>query len=71
VVYDGPSRALTPALLMSIYGAEHADLFAPALEPVMHPQAQPAAVFDVRPAPAIPHAAIGRARAGDAERLRA
>jgi phosphonate transport system ATP-binding protein len=29
VVYDGPSRALTPELLSSIYGAESSDLFLP------------------------------------------
>ena len=33
VVYDGPTSALTPALLTSIYGAESEDLFAPSLEP--------------------------------------
>jgi phosphonate transport system ATP-binding protein len=30
VVYDGPSRALTPAFLNGIYGAESSDLFQPA-----------------------------------------
>jgi phosphonate transport system ATP-binding protein len=30
VVYDGPSSALTPAFLTSIYGAESEDLFSPA-----------------------------------------
>src|SRR5215467_2696563 len=30
VVYDGPSSALTPAFLNSIYGAESSDLFLPA-----------------------------------------
>jgi phosphonate transport system ATP-binding protein len=30
VVYDGPSRALTPEFLNSIYGAESSDLFLPA-----------------------------------------
>jgi phosphonate transport system ATP-binding protein len=33
VVYDGPSSALTPELLSSIYGAESSDLFLPALDP--------------------------------------
>jgi phosphonate transport system ATP-binding protein len=32
VVYDGPSSALTPELLSSIYGAESSDLFLPALD---------------------------------------
>jgi phosphonate transport system ATP-binding protein len=32
VVYDGPSSALTPELLSSIYGAESSDLFLPSLE---------------------------------------
>jgi phosphonate transport system ATP-binding protein len=34
VVYDGPSSELTPALLMSIYGADSEELFVPSLEPV-------------------------------------
>jgi phosphonate transport system ATP-binding protein len=33
VVYDGPSDALTPALLCSIYGAEVSELFAHGFEP--------------------------------------
>ena len=33
VVYDGPSDALTPALLCSIYGAESSELFLPGFEP--------------------------------------
>jgi phosphonate transport system ATP-binding protein len=32
VVYDGPSSALTPELLSSIYGAESTDLFLPPLD---------------------------------------
>ncbi len=32
VVYDGPSCALTPELLNSIYGAESSDLFLPSLD---------------------------------------
>jgi phosphonate transport system ATP-binding protein len=32
VVYDGPTSALTPALLTSIYGAESSDLLLPAAE---------------------------------------
>jgi hypothetical protein len=31
-VYDGPTSALTPALLTSIYGAESSDLLLPAAE---------------------------------------
>jgi len=33
VVYDGPSRALTPALLTSIYGADNEELFVRSQEP--------------------------------------
>jgi phosphonate transport system ATP-binding protein len=33
VVYDGPSSALTPALLTGIYGAESGDLFPTSFEP--------------------------------------
>jgi len=33
IVYDGPSDALTPALLCSIYGAEVSELFAHGFEP--------------------------------------
>jgi len=36
VVYDGPSRALTPEFLNSIYGAESSDLFA-SLDVVVRP----------------------------------
>ena len=32
VVFDGPSRELTPDLLNSIYGAESSDLFLPSLD---------------------------------------
>jgi phosphonate transport system ATP-binding protein len=32
VVYDGPSRELTPAMLCDIYGAEESELFLPAME---------------------------------------
>jgi phosphonate transport system ATP-binding protein len=38
VVYDGPSDALTPALLSSIYGAELSELFASSLERSASPQ---------------------------------
>ncbi len=75
VVYDGPSSALTPSLLTSIYGAEYEDLFAPSLEPAaaVHPHLYPTALTTARSAAAhhcVPAAARARA-AGDAERLRA
>jgi phosphonate transport system ATP-binding protein len=35
IVYDGPSDALTPALLCSIYGAEVSELFAEGFEPTI------------------------------------
>jgi phosphonate transport system ATP-binding protein len=40
VVYDGPSSELTPALLMSIYGADSEEMFLSSPEPagVIHPQ---------------------------------
>jgi len=32
VVYDGPSKALTPAFLSELYGAESEELFLPGLD---------------------------------------
>jgi len=40
VVYDGPSRALTPALLTSIYGADNEELFVRSQEPAAVAPAQ-------------------------------
>jgi phosphonate transport system ATP-binding protein len=54
VVYDGPSSALTPAFLNSIYGAESSDLFLPArAEPAPgRADAEPFASGGLRPLPA-------------------
>jgi phosphonate transport system ATP-binding protein len=38
VVYDGPSSALTPALLSELYGADVQDLFEPASRPAAAPE---------------------------------
>jgi len=55
VVYDGPSSALTPALLSSIYGDESSDLFLPALDPA-------GIASGSRERPAEPHHAARRLR---------
>ncbi|MBK6472110.1 MAG: phosphonate ABC transporter ATP-binding protein [Betaproteobacteria bacterium] len=41
VVYDGPSSALTPALLSELYGADVQDLFEPAAGAVAQPERRP------------------------------
>ncbi|KRB93139.1 phosphonate ABC transporter ATP-binding protein [Noviherbaspirillum sp. Root189] len=45
VVYDGPSAALTPAMLRELYGAEAEDILSPA--PVSQPQPQTASATDI------------------------
>jgi len=50
IVYDGPSDALTPALLCAIYGAESSDLF---LQGIEHPDGSPRR-RDHTPTPAVP-----------------
>jgi len=61
VVFDGPSRELTPDLLNSIYGAESSDLFLPSLDQasisLRGAEGVPAAssVTPVRPAYPEPH----------------
>jgi phosphonate transport system ATP-binding protein len=54
VVYDGPSAALTPAMLQELYGAEAGELLQPALPPA-DMAAVPAQVPTQAPAPAFLH----------------
>ena len=53
VVYDGPSSALTPALLSELYGAEVHDLFEPGA-PCTAPPPAPWPPAVPRPAPSLP-----------------
>ena len=53
VVYDGPSSALTPALLSELYGAEVHDLFEPGA-PCTAPPPAPWPPAGPRPAPSLP-----------------
>ena len=64
VVYDGPSDALTPGLLSSIYGAESSDLFLQGFE---HRQPIATAAGGPKPRPCIFHA---RSNASQASRRR-
>jgi phosphonate transport system ATP-binding protein len=66
VVYDGPSRELTSALLTSIYGADNEELFVPSQEPAGVMTAQSSAP------PTMPGALVGLvARLGQFEGIEA
>ena len=72
IVYDGPSRALTPAFLNQIYGAESEELFLPSLEERLEPPARTSAVapMPVRMQPDAAHAGIPTSRSANAESAR-
>ena len=55
VVYDGPSAALTPALLRGLYGVQADEILAEV--PPLHPVAAPAAAPVPQWAPALAQAA--------------
>ncbi len=50
VVYDGPSKALTPAFLSELYGAESEELFLPGLDAMTEEAAPAKAATESRPA---------------------